>query len=83
MTGVFIRQEETKKHGAGEDDQVTIEAEIGETQLQAEGYHRLPAITRSRKTPGRFSSRAFSEGGPASTLTSDFQFIDEREYISV
>lgn len=62
---------------------MTIEAEIGETQLQAEGHHRLPAIARSRKRPGRFYSRAFSEGGPASTLTSDFQLTDEREYISV
>lgn len=60
---------------------MTIEAEIGETQLQVEGHHRLPAIARSRRGQ-EGSPRAFS-GGPASTLTSDFQLTDEREYISV
>lgn len=37
MTGVLIRQEATKKHrgvGGWGDDQVTIEAEIGETHRQ-------------------------------------------------
>lgn len=70
MTDVFVRENrDSDTQGEGH---VMMEAETGETHVQAKECHILLGTPEARKeTWNRLSPRVFREHGPTKTLISD------------